>query len=60
MRRLSRNVFAEGIMAKITPSYNIDLARNEFYTEDDWFQIGLITENGTYYTVKETQFYPTF
>ena len=59
-RRLNTNVFAEALVSKITPSQQIDLARNEYYMEDDWFQIGQINKEGVYYTVKESQFRPKF
>ena len=39
-RKVNTNVFAEAIVGKLTPSINVDVVKNEFYMEDDWFQIG--------------------
>ena len=39
-RRLSTNIFAEGLVAQVVPSQQMEIVKNEFFMEDDMFQIG--------------------
>lgn len=48
---MSSHIFAESIVGKIVPVESIDIVKNEFFMEDDWFQIGQISKEGFYYNV---------
>lgn len=59
-RMLNSHIFAETIIGKIIPVEQIELVKNEFFMEDDWFQIGQISKNGSYFNVKDTLLWRKF
>ena len=46
------------MVSGIIPSQHMEIIRNEYYTEDDWFQIGQITEQGDFYTIEYSEMRP--
>lgn len=53
MRLLNSHIFAEALTSKIIPVLQLNVLRNQYAMEDDWFQIGQITKEGEYYVIKE-------
>ena len=53
MRLLNSHIFAEALTSKIIPVLQLNVLRNQYAMEDDWFQIGQISKEGDYYMIKE-------
>lgn len=50
-QRLNSNIFAETLNGKTIPLQHMDIVKNEFETEDDFFQIGQLTREGHFFTI---------
>jgi hypothetical protein len=58
MRRLNVRIFGETLINEVIPSQYMELAKHEFFMEDDWFQIGQITKEGSYFGIETSSYKP--